>query len=107
MKYRIRKGDFVQVIKGKDRGKKGRVIKVFPEEGRILVEGVNFVHKHTRPKAVDKQGGIIQMEKPVSYSNVMFFCMKCSKPARLGIKILQDGTKTRYCKRCNEIVEVK
>lgn len=107
MKCRIKKGDFVEVIKGKDRGKKGRVIKVFPEERKILVEGINFVRKHTRPKAIDRQGGIIQMEKPISYSNVMFFCMKCSKPTRLGIKILQDKTKARYCKKCNEIVEVK
>lgn len=103
----LRKGDFVQVMKGKDRGKKGRVIRVMPDEGRVLVEGINFVKKHSRPKAIDKQGGIVQMEKPVSIANVMYFCMKCSKPTRLRKKDLQDGSKARYCKRCNELAEVK
>ena len=107
MKCRLKKGDFVQVIKGKDRGKKGRVIKVMPEEGKILVEGINFVRKHSRPKAIDKQGGITQMEKPVSVSNVMYFCMKCTKRTVLKGKTLQDGAKVRYCKKCNEIAEVK
>jgi large subunit ribosomal protein L24 len=107
MKSRLKKGDFVQVIKGEDIGKKGRIIRVIPEEGKVLVEGINFVMKHTKPKAVDKQGGIIQMEKPVSISNVMYFCMKCNKPTRLKIKILQDGSKTRYCKRCGELAEVR
>jgi len=107
MKCRLRRGDFVQVIKGKDSGKKGRVIKVMPEEGNILVEGINFVHKHSRPKAIDKQGGINQIEKPVSVSNVMYFCMKCTKRTRLKEKMLHDGSKVRYCKKCNEIAEVR
>ncbi len=107
MKLKIKKGDIVYVIKGDDKGKKGRVLKVLPDEGKVLVEGINFVKKHTRPKAVDKQGGIIQMEKPVSISNVMFFCLKCVKPVPLGIRILSDGTKVRYCKRCSEITEEK
>ncbi|MGC8976063.1 MAG: 50S ribosomal protein L24 [Candidatus Ratteibacteria bacterium] len=107
MKYKLKKGDIVQVIKGKDRGKKGRIIKIFREEGKVLVEGVNFVKKHTRPKKVDATGGIIQIEKPISISNVNFFCLKCSKPTRLGIKFLEDGSKVRFCKKCNEIVEEK
>ncbi len=107
MKFNLSKGDFVQVIKGKDRGKKGRVIKVFPKEGKILVEGINFVRRHSKPKAIDKQGGIIQMEKPLSISNVMCFCMKCSRPTRLNIKVLNDGSKIRYCHKCNENIEVK
>ncbi len=107
MKFKIRKGDFVQVIKGKDKGKKGRVIKVFPKEARVLVEGVNFVKKHVRPRKIDQQGGIIQMEKPISISNVMLFCLKCSKPTRVGIKFLDDGSKVRYCKKCGEIIETK
>lgn len=106
MKYKLKKGDIVQVTKGKDKGKKGRILKVF-KEGRVLVEGINFVKKHTRPRKVDQQGGIIQIEKPISISNVNFFCLKCAKPTRLGIKILQDGAKVRYCKRCKEIVEEK
>ncbi len=107
MGCRLKKSDFVQVTKGKDRGKKGRVIRVMPGEGRILVEGINFARKHSRPKAIDKQGGIVQMEKPVSIANVMYFCMKCSKPTRLKEKTLQDGSKVRYCKKCNELAEVK
>lgn len=102
---KIKRGDFVQVIKGKDRGKKGRVLKVFPKEGRVLVEGINFVKKHVRPKKIDQQGGIIQMEAPISISNVMLFCLKCSKPTRVGIKFLEDGSKVRYCKKCGEIIE--
>ncbi|MCD6408406.1 50S ribosomal protein L24 [bacterium] len=107
MGFKIKKGDIVQVIKGKDRGKKGRVKRVLPKEGRVLVEGVNFVKKHVRPRKVDQQGGIIQMEKPISIANVQYFCLKCGKPTRLGIKFLEDGTKVRYCKKCNEIAEVK
>jgi len=107
MKCKIRKNDFVQAIKGKDKGKKGRVIKVFPQERKVLIEGVNFVKKHTRPKSVDKQGGIIQMEKPVAIANVIFFCLKCSKPSRIGIKYLEDGSKFRFCKKCNEVIESK
>jgi len=107
MKFKLNKGDFVQVIQGKDKGKKGRVIKVFPEEEKVLVEGINFVKRHSRPKSVDKQGGILQMEKPVAISNVMYFCMKCSKSSRLKSKVLKDNSKVRYCKRCNENIEVK
>ncbi len=103
----IRKNDFVVVIKGKDVGKKGRVIRVFPDEKRVLVEGVNFVKKATRPKKLDRQGGIVTMEKPISISNVQLFCMKCSKRTRPGIRIMDDGSKARYCKKCGELVEVK
>ncbi|MCS7179946.1 MAG: 50S ribosomal protein L24 [bacterium] len=107
MKVKLKRGDIVQVIKGKDKGKKGRILKIFREEGKVLVEGINFVKKHTRPRTVDRQGGIIQIEKPISISNVNFFCLKCSKPTRLGIKFLEDKTKVRYCKRCKEIIEEK
>jgi large subunit ribosomal protein L24 len=107
MSVRIRKGDFVLVIKGKDRGKKGRVIKVFPEQQRVLVEGINFVKRHVRPRRVDRQGGIVSMEKPVSLSNVQFFCMRCSKQTRIGLKLMADGSKARFCRKCGEIVETK
>lgn len=107
MKCKIRKNDFVQVLKGKDKGKKGRIIKVFPQERKVLVEGVNFVKKHTKPKSIDRQGGIIQMEKPIAIANVIFFCLKCSKPSRVGIKYLENGSKFRFCKKCNEVIESK
>jgi len=103
----IKKNDFVVVLKGKDAGKKGRVIKVFPKEQRVLVEGVNFVKKATRPKKLDRQGGIVTMEKPIAISNVQYFCLKCSKRTRLGIRIMEDGAKVRYCKKCGELVEEK
>ncbi|MGB9642201.1 MAG: 50S ribosomal protein L24 [Candidatus Ratteibacteria bacterium] len=107
MGFLIKKNDFVMVIKGKDAGKKGRVIRVFPETNRVLVEGVNFVKKATRPRKLDRQGGIVSMEKPISIANVQFFCMKCSNKARLGIKKMDDGSKVRYCKKCGELVEEK
>ncbi|MCK9265715.1 50S ribosomal protein L24 [bacterium] len=107
MKFKLSKGDFVQVIHGKDRGKKGRVLKIMPLEKKVLVEGINFVKRHSKPTSADKQGGIIQMEKPIDISNVMCFCMKCSKPTRLKIRMLNDGSKVRYCQKCNENIEVK
>ncbi|MCL5409138.1 MAG: 50S ribosomal protein L24 [Candidatus Omnitrophica bacterium] len=107
MKAGIRKNDFVMVIKGKDRGKKGRVLHVLPRENRILIEGVNFVKKHTKPRSATQQGGIITMEKPISISNVQYFCMRCNKPVRLGIKKLDDKTDVRVCKKCGEIAEIK
>ncbi len=103
----IKKDDFVVVIKGKDAGKKGRVIRVFPDARRLLVEGVNFVKKATRPKKLDRQGGIVTMEKPISISNVQYFCLKCSKKTRLGVKLMDDGSKMRFCKKCGELVEAK
>lgn len=107
MNFKLRKNDFVIAIKGKDRGKKGRVLKVIPKENRILVEGINFVKKHTKPRSATQQGGIITMEKPISISNVQYFCMRCNKPVRLGIKYLDDKTKVRVCKKCGEIAEIK
>jgi len=103
----IKKDDFVVVIKGKDAGKKGRVIRVFPDARRLLVEGINFVKKATRPKKLDRQGGIVTMEKPISISNVQYFCLKCSKKTRLGVKLMDDGSKMRFCKKCGELVEAK
>ncbi|MCM8825759.1 MAG: 50S ribosomal protein L24 [Candidatus Omnitrophica bacterium] len=107
MGFLIKKDDFVIVIKGKDAGKKGRVVRIFPKESKVLVEGINFVKKATRPSRVDKQGGIITMEKPISISNVQYFCMKCSKRTRLGVRFLEDGSKVRYCKKCGEMVEAR
>ncbi|HRV03706.1 MAG TPA: 50S ribosomal protein L24 [Candidatus Ratteibacteria bacterium] len=107
MGFLIKKNDFVVVTKGKDVGKKGRVIKVFPDKSRVLIEGVNFVKKATRPKKIDRQGGIQTIEKPISISNVQLFCMKCSRRTRPGIRIMEDGAKVRYCKKCGEMVEEK
>jgi len=103
----IRKNDFVMVIAGKEKGKKGKVLKVIPKKERVVVEKVNFVKKHQRPTSQQRQGGIIEREGPIHCSNVMIFCTKCEKPVRVGRKILSDGEKVRYCKKCGETIERK
>jgi len=106
MRSRIRKNDFVIVTTGKDAGKKGRVIKVFPDSGRALVEGINFVKKHSRPRQVDRRGGIIQMEKPISVANLMLFCLKCEKGVRIGVRVMDNGERIRVCRSCGNEIEV-
>ena len=103
---KLRKNDFVQVAKGKDAGKKGRILRVYPKENRALVEGVNFVKRHTRPGRVDRQGGIISKEMPVAIPRLRYFCMKCHKPTRVGFKFISEN-KVRYCRKCGEIIESK
>mgnify|MGYP001610270363 CR=1 FL=1 len=100
---RIRKGDTVYVMAGKDRGKTGKVFRVLPQAGRALVEGINYVKKHARKTKQDQQGGIVQKESPISISNLAVFCKTCGKKTRVGVNILADGTKSRYCKRCKEV----
>jgi large subunit ribosomal protein L24 len=102
--YKIRKGDTVQVTKGKDVGKKGRVITVFPEKAKVLVEGINTVKKHKRQTRQDQQGGIVSIEMPISVSNLKFFCGHCNRPTRVGFRALKDGTKSRFCKSCKEVI---
>ncbi len=97
---KIKKNDIVEVISGKDKGKNAKVLHVYPKNAKVLVEGVNLVKKHTRATRANQQGGIIQIERPVSLANVMFFCKNCNRPARVGFNVAQDKTKTRICKRC-------
>lgn len=104
MKLRLKKNDQVAVIAGKDRGKKGRVLKVFPDEGRILVEAVNYHKVHKRPTRDNPKGGIALMEGRLAIANVMLICPRCSKQTRLGYSFLADGTKQRICKKCREIL---
>ncbi|MBU0759485.1 MAG: 50S ribosomal protein L24 [Candidatus Omnitrophica bacterium] len=101
---KIKKNDTVMVLAGRDKGKSGKVLTVFPKKGRALVQGINFVKKHTRRTREDQQGGIIQKESSIDVSNLMVICQKCSKPARIGFTILSDGTKTRICKKCKELI---
>lgn len=97
---RIKKGDTVKILTGKDRGKSGKVIKVYPQAGKLTVEGVNIYKKHSRPKRQGEKGEIVSVVRPIRVSNAAFVCSKCGKPARLGFKI--DGErKVRYCKKCN------
>lgn len=102
--FKIRRGDTVQVIKGKDKGKKGNIIKIFKSENRALVEGINLVKKHKRKARQDQQGGIVNIESPLSISNLMFFCKHCNRASRIGIMLSKDGTRNRFCKACKEAV---
>lgn len=107
IKTKIKKNDIVQIISGKQKGEKGKVLKVDREKGRIFVEKVNLIKRHLKPSAVHRQGGIIEKEGPVHISNVMVVCPKCKLPAKVGRRALEDGSKVRYCRKCDEILDDK
>lgn len=100
---RIKRDDMVMVLAGKDKGKTGKVLMVFPKNNRAIVEGINFIKKHTKRQREEQQGGIIQRESPIHISNIGLFCKGCNKPTKVGFSLLKDGTKSRYCKMCNEV----
>lgn len=100
----IRKNDIVVCRKGKDRGKKGKVLSIFPKQKRAVVEGINLIKRHTRKTREDRQGGIIQKESSVHISNLMPLCNKCNKPIRVNFSLLKNNTKTRICKKCKEAI---
>ncbi len=102
---KIRKDDTVLVIAGKDKGKKGKVRFAYPKDDRIIVEGVNFVKKHSKARGQVKQAGIIELEAPIAVSNVMLMCAKCNKPSRIGYRFLEDGRKVRVCRACKEVID--
>lgn len=102
---KIRKGDNVKVISGNGRGKVGKVLKVFPDTGRIIIEGVNLIKRHTRPTPKNRKGGIIEKEGSVNASNVMYMDNRSSTVARLGHMVLADGKKVRVNKKTGEIIE--
>jgi large subunit ribosomal protein L24 len=102
---KLKTEDNVLVIAGKDKGKIGRILKVFPKENRAIVEGVNRIKKHVKPTPRNPQGGIIEVFGKVHISNLMLVCPKCKKPTRVGIKILEDKRKLRYCKKCGDFVD--
>ena len=102
---KIRKNDTVLVIMGKDRGKKGKVRFVYPKGDRVLVEGINFIKKHSRTKGQAKQAGILDLEAPVHVSDLMLLCEKCNHPTRVGFRFLDDGRKVRICRVCNEVID--
>lgn len=104
-KVHVRKGDTVKIIRGKDAGKKGKVLEVQPARNRVIVENVNKVKRHTRPTQGAPQGGIVEREAPIHASNVLLVCGRCNEPTRLGRKFLEDGKKVRYCKKCGEVVD--
>lgn len=102
---KIRKDDEVQVIAGKDLGKKGKVHSVDADGAKVVVAGVNMIKRHQKAGKVRTQAGIIQREAPIHLSNVMLVCNKCSKPTRVGYSVLADGSKVRTCKKCGEVME--
>lgn len=103
-KVKIKKGDHVVVLAGRDRGKKGEVIKVFPAENRALVRGVNLVRRHQKQQA-GKEGGIITKEGPIHISNIAIEDPKDGAPTRIGYKFLEDGRKVRFAKRSGEVID--
>ena len=104
MTVAIKKGDVVRVISGRNRGKKGKVMKVFPRDHRLLVEAVNLVTVYTRPSQRNPKGGLLKIEGRIDRSNVKLVCPRCSKATRIGFQFLNDGTKHRVCKKCHEII---
>ena len=102
----IRKNDNVLVITGKDRGKRGRVLKVNPDKNRLIIEGVNMIKRHTKPNPQRQiKGGVVEREASLHASNVQLVCPECGKPTRLGRKILGDGRKVRICRKCEGVVD--
>jgi len=105
-KVHVRKGDSVLILSGKDRGKKGKVLSVFPDEKMVLVEGINVSTKHKKPRNRYQQGGILHQESPVNSSKVMLMCDKCKSPTKVAKKILENGEKARVCKKCDEVIDI-
>jgi large subunit ribosomal protein L24 len=102
----IKKNDLVYVLTGKDRGKTGKVLRVFSDKNRAVVEGLNNIHKHTRPNPQKNvKGGILPKESPIHVSNLMVVCKRCNKHSRVVISATPDGHKIRACKNCNELLD--
>ncbi|MGE5216701.1 MAG: 50S ribosomal protein L24 [Chloroflexota bacterium] len=101
----IRKNDSVMVIAGKERGKTGKVLRVLTDKDAVVVERLNMVKRHTKPRGPQQSGGIIEKEAAIHASNIMIMCDKCNAPVRIGRKVLADGKKIRICRRCQEALE--
>lgn len=101
---KIRKNDTVKVLAGRDKGKSGRVLAIFPNSNKALVEGVNFVKKHARKTQQDQQGGIVSKESPINISDLILLCKACNRTTRVSFTKLSDGSKARICRKCKEII---
>jgi large subunit ribosomal protein L24 len=101
----IKKNDNVMVVSGKEKGKRGRVIAVYPAADRLLIEKLNMIKRHTRPNQQLKQGGIVEKESPIAASNAKLICPKCDKPTTVSRKAQGDGTRARVCRSCNATIE--
>jgi len=102
---KIRKGDTVVIIAGKDSGKKGKVRRALLNEDRVIVEGLNMIKRHSRARRAARQAGIIELEAPIHVSNVMLVCEKCGEPTRVSFRFLDDGKKVRICNSCREVID--
>lgn len=102
----LKKDDKVKITAGKDNGKIGKILKIDRKKRRIMVENVNVMKRHTRPSAQNRQGGILETEAPLNWSNAMLVCSKCLKPVRIKMQRLEDGKKVRVCPKCNEQIDV-
>lgn len=107
MKFKctLKKDDKIKVVSGKDTGKIGKILKVDRKKQRVLVENINIVKRHSRPTAQNKQGGIVESESPIPWSNVMLMCNKCMAPVRIKMQRLEDGKKIRVCRKCSEVID--
>jgi len=101
----IRRNDIVFVTTGKDRGKRGKVRVALPSDGALIVEGINMVKRHVKPRPGVRQAGIISREAPLAVCKVMLVCSKCDKPTRVGHSVLEDGRKVRVCRKCKEVID--
>jgi large subunit ribosomal protein L24 len=101
----IKKNDTVLVTTGKEKGKRGRVIAVYPRENRVLIEKLNMIKRHTKPNQQLRQGGIVEKEAPISASNVRLICSKCDKPTSVSRKAQSDGTRSRVCRSCEATID--
>lgn len=104
IKLRLRKNDIVKVVSGRDSGKQGKIFRVFPSKGRVLVEGINLVAKHDRPTRDNPKGGVIHREAPIHISNLMLIDPSSQKPTRVGFSFLSDGSKKRMAKKSQELI---
>ena len=102
---KIHANDMALVIKGRDRGKRGRVTRVNPKTGKAVVEGVNVVKRHQKPAGAFRAGGIIEKELPIPVANLKFYCEVCDSPVKIGFRVLADRSKARICKKCGEVIE--
>ena len=105
MAAKIKKNDTVLVISGRERGKRGKVARVIAEDNRAVIEGVNLVKRHSKPRGMGQPGGIIEKEAALHLSNMMLICTKCERPVRVGFTRLEDGSKVRMCRKCGEVIE--
>jgi large subunit ribosomal protein L24 len=105
IKLKLKKDDIVEVIAGREKGKKGKILALFPNNGKVTVEKLNMLKRHTKPSAQNKQGGIVEKEGMLSISNVLLVCDKCGKGVRIKRKKLEDGKRVRICVKCSEVID--